>query len=59
MRIYLEISAPIGAWEVKLEIMTDKSTERPADRRTCGAVVSLPRNLEMALFKIVRLCVQA
>ena len=35
---YNKASAPIGAWEVKLEIMTDRQTDRqtnhPTDRRT-------------------------
>ena len=30
----LIISAPIGAWEVKLEFITDRQTNQPADRQT-------------------------
>ena len=38
------ISAPIGAWEVKRETMTDRETDRPTDRRHMRAhrEVSLP-----------------
>ena len=32
--MYIQTSAPIGAWEVKLEIMTDRPTHRPTDRHT-------------------------
>ena len=32
--MYICMNSPIGAWEVKLEIMTDKKTNQPTDRRT-------------------------
>ena len=32
MRIHRETSAPIEAWEVKLEIMTDRPTDQPTNR---------------------------
>ena len=32
------ISSPIGAWEAKLEIMTDQPTDRPTDSWTVGEV---------------------
>ena len=28
----MKTSAPIGAWEVKLKIMTDQPTDQPTDR---------------------------
>ena len=34
LHMYIPTSAPIGAWEVKLEIMTDRPTHRPTDRHT-------------------------
>ena len=40
----VETSAPIEAWEVKLEIMTwqtDQPTDRPADRQTWGLIEKL------------------
>ena len=30
----LIISAPIGAWEVKLEFITDRQTDKPTGRQT-------------------------
>ena len=30
-RVKNKTSAPIGAWEVKLEIMTDRPTDQPTD----------------------------
>ena len=36
--MYSETSAPIGAWEVNLEIMTDKPTDQPPNRPTDGLI---------------------
>ena len=34
-------SAPIEAWEVKLEIMTDRPTDQPTDTQTQGVIGKL------------------